>query len=292
MNHNKRLIHLHHCRGAGWNTIKTILEKDPLLQRIYTRSLHEWQQLLSLPLDKLRLFYHDLHHLDIKNLLDQYENNDISCMTIYDEDYPLLLKQIYDPPWVLYLKGHRELLSEQNGIGVVGARNPSEYGVEALKKILPPLVKRNYIIISGMAAGIDAVSHKITLGVRGKTIAVLGGGHFHLYPKSNIPLASEIIKQGLLLSEISPSRRPEPWMFPVRNRIISGLSRAVFVVEAKARSGSLITAQLALEQGRDVFALPGNITSPLSQGTNQLIQEGAKLILSPADIEDEIPKIE
>ncbi|OIK15269.1 DNA-processing protein DprA [Bacillus sp. MUM 13] len=287
MDINQKLIHLHHCRGAGWKTIKKIISIDPSLQTIFTRTHDEWKQILPLPQNKLTEFYCDLHSINIQKLLKQYENNGISAITIIDSDYPELLKQIFDPPWVLYLKGDSCLLNSKNGLGVVGARKPSQYGAEALKMLLPPLMKKNFVIISGLAAGIDEISHRIALKENGKTIGVLGGGHFHIYPKNNIPLGIEIMKKGALISEIPPSRRPEPWMFAVRNRIISGLSRGVFVVEAKIKSGSLITAQCALEQGREVFALPGNIISKESEGTNFLIKEGAKLVQTSSDIEEE-----
>ncbi|MGX2959246.1 DNA-processing protein DprA [Peribacillus sp. JNUCC 23] len=268
--------------------MKKILLADPSLTTLYTQSFTQWQKNLPIPVTKLQIFYHDLHHLNIQELIQQYKNNDIEIVTIVDDDYPNLLKQIYDPPWVLYLRGDRSLLTFEHSLGVVGSRQPSEYGVEALKRVLPPLIKKDYVIISGVATGIDAAAHRIAIACKGKTIGILGGGHYHMYPVSNIPLATNIIKYGLLISETPPSRRPEPWMFPVRNRIISGLSKGVFVVEAKARSGSLITANLALEQGREVFAIPGNITSELSDGSNFLIQEGAKMVLTAADIDVEI----
>ncbi|PLT34223.1 DNA-processing protein DprA [Bacillus sp. V5-8f] len=290
MNIRERLIHLHHCHGIGWKSIRKIITHDPSLTKMYQWNTAHWQEILSLSSSKIQSFLTDLHSIDIKKEIRQYASNQIECMTIVDEDYPYLLKQIYDPPWVLYLKGRRSLLGETPALGVVGARNPSTYGQEALKFILPPLIKKEYVIISGAAAGIDALSHKICLGEKGKTIGVLGGGHFYIYPKENIPLAIQIMKNGLLISEIPPRRRPEPWMFPMRNRIISGLSQGVFIIEAKQNSGSLITAQYALEHGRDVFALPGNITSELSFGTNLMIQDGAKMVLHAGDIEAEMKK--
>lgn len=288
MNIREKLIHLHHCRGIGWKSIRKVLTSDPSLRQIFQWPLDTWQEILSLSPSKLHLFFQDLHSIDIVKQIRQYSSNQIECMTIMDDDYPYLLKQIFDPPWVLYLKGKRGLLGEIPALGVVGARKPSKYGQEALKLILPPLLHKGYVIISGGAAGIDALSHKISLYEKGKTIGVLGGGHFYIYPKENMPLAIEIMKKGLLISEVPPARRPEPWMFPMRNRIISGLSQGVFIIEAKQNSGSLITAQYALEHGRDVFALPGNITSELSQGSNLLIQDGAKLVLHAKDIEAEI----
>ncbi|MFE3974312.1 MULTISPECIES: DNA-processing protein DprA [unclassified Peribacillus] len=287
MNKTEKLIHLHHCRGAGWKTIQIIMSNDPSLSSLFTMNQEEWVKILPIPSNKLTLFLKDLHSLNTIDKLKRYEDCQIHCLTIFDDDYPFLLKQIFDPPWVLYLKGDKKLLTRRSTLGVVGTRKPTSYGLEALKTILLPLVKKKFVIISGVAAGIDAEAHKITLGEGGDTIGVLGGGHLQIYPKSNISLAGEIINKGLLLSETPPEKRAEPWMFPLRNRIISGLSLGIFVVEAKEKSGSLITAQSALEHGREVFALPGNVTSPESLGTNQLIQDGAKLVLSSKQIEEE-----
>lgn len=291
LNTKIKLIHLHQCRGAGWKTMRSILTNDPLLSTLYTKSTKEWAELLMLPSDKLDSFLRDLHSLNLQKLLDQYDSNDIEILSFFDKDYPYLLKQIYDPPWILYMKGNRGYLKDMNGIGVVGARKPSISGLQALKSLLPPLVQAGYLIISGVAEGIDSAAHQLTLKEKGKTIGVLGGGHFHIYPKGNIPLAQEMMKNGLLISETPPQRRAEPWMFPIRNRIISGLSRGVLVVEARQKSGTLITAQCALEQGREVFAVPGSPIHDLSTGTNRLIQEGAKLVLTANDIIDELPML-
>ncbi|KON68475.1 DNA processing protein DprA [Peribacillus butanolivorans] len=287
MNRKEKLIHLHHCRGAGWKTIQTIMAYNPSLSSLFTTTYTEWAEILPIPSNKLNLFLKDLHSLNTIKKVKQYEYNQIKCLTMFDEDYPFLLRQIFDPPWVLYFKGDKQLLEKKSTLGVVGTRKPTWYGLEALKTILPPLVQKNFVIISGVAAGIDAAAHKVTLDEGGNTIGVLGGGLLQIYPKSNIPLAREISNKGLLLSETPPAMRAEPWMFPLRNRIISGLSKGVFVVEAKEKSGSLITAQAALEHGREVFALPGNVSSPESLGANQLIQDGAKLVLSSLQIEEE-----
>ncbi|KQU18526.1 DNA processing protein DprA [Bacillus sp. Leaf13] len=287
MNRKEKLIHLHHCRGAGWKTIQTIMAYNPSLSSLFTTTYTEWAEILPIPSNKLNLFLKDLHSLNTIKKVKQYEYNQIKCLTMFDADYPFLLKQIFDPPWVLYFKGDKQLLEKKSTLGVVGTRKPTWYGLEALKTILPPLVQKNFVIISGVAAGIDAAAHKVTLDEGGNTIGVLGGGLLQIYPKSNIPLAREISNKGLLLSETPPAMRAEPWMFPLRNRIISGLSKGVFVVEAKEKSGSLITAQAALDHGREVFALPGNVLSPESLGANQLIQDGAKLVLSSLQIEEE-----
>ena len=287
MNIKEKLIHLHHCRGAGWKTIQTIYSLDPTFSRLYHFSFNEWKDLLPLSSKNLLSFYKDLHSLDIAAKLKQYENLGIECLTILDKDYPYLLGKIYDPPWVLYVKGNKELLTKTKPLGVIGSRKPTAYGLGALNKILIPLIYKKFMIISGVAAGMDAAAHQITLANGGDTIGVLGGGLLKIYPRSNIPLAMDISQRGLLLSEIPPERRAEPWMFPLRNRIISGLSLGIFVVEAKEKSGSLITAHAALDQGRDVFALPGNVSNLESVGTNRLILEGAKLVMTAEQIEEE-----
>ncbi|WP_110929403.1 DNA-processing protein DprA [Bacillus massiliglaciei] len=289
MNKKKRLLHLHHCQGIGYKSIDRILLNDPSLQTLYTKTFQEWKELLLLPTQKIENFYRDLHSLPLANILQKYENSQIDYLTLEDPDYPCLLKEIYDPPHILYLKGKRELLTERRPIAVIGTRKPTAYGTEALKSILPTLIKKDVVIVSGMAIGVDSAAHLITLKTGGKTIAVLGGGILDIYPKQNKKLAADIAEQGLLISEMTPFTKAEPWMFPMRNRIISGLSIGVFVVEAKIKSGSLITAKLALDQNREVFALPGTIFSSESQGTNRLIQEGAKMVLAPENILEELP---
>ncbi|PLT30072.1 DNA-processing protein DprA [Peribacillus deserti] len=283
----KKLIHLHHCRGIGWKSIHKILTLDPALSGLYDTSFNNWKKLLQIPDKQVHDFLHDLQTQSIDDFLQQYLLNDIQCITIYDPIYPAKLRNIYDPPWVLYIRGDMELLSAAPILAVVGPRKPSSYGIAITKSILAPLVKKGYVIISGLASGIDAISHQTALQFSGKTIGVLGGGIFHLYPKENIPLAIEMMKKGTVLSEYPPFKKPEPWMFPNRNRIISGMAEGVLITEAKEKSGSLITAYCALEQGREVFAVPGNITSSLSAGTNKLIQEGAKTVLTHVDIEEE-----
>ena len=286
----KRLILLHHCRGIGWKSIHTIIRFDNHLHQLFTRSPREWQDMLhKLKPSHLTSFYHDLHSVDLSERLRQYEMNSIIVKTIFQSDYPERLRNIHDPPWVLYMKGNERLLHQRRALAVVGARKPSEYGRKAIAAILPGLVDKGYVIVSGLASGIDACAHQTAMYHKGSTIAVLGGGLHQIYPKENTSLALKMMKEQLVLSETPPMQRAEPWMFPMRNRIISGLSDGVFIVEAKERSGSLITALQALEQGREIFALPGGYDSPLSKGTNKLIQEGAKLVLAEEDITDEFP---
>ena len=206
-----------------------------------------------------------------------------------NEKYPKRLKEIYNPPKKIYVLGNVKILNDI-GIAIVGARKATEYGKKVALKLSEDLSKRKIVIISGLAKGIDSYAHIGTLNVQnGRTIAVLGSGIKEIYPKENIELARQIIRNGgCLISEYSPDEEPNKINFPERNRIISALSKGVIVVEASEKSGALITADLALEQGREVFSVPGDIYSRTSVGTNKLIQQGAKLVTSFEDVLEEI----
>ena len=199
--------------------------------------------------------------------------------------YPERLRNIEDPPKELYCLGNLELLNYKNNIAIIGSRNCSRYGERAAKDFAYNLAKEDICIVSGLAKGIDSFSHIGALNAKGKTIAVLGSGLDNIYPKENIKLVEEIIKNnGLVISEYPLGTKPLKYHFPARNRIISGLSDSVLVVEARKNSGTNITVDFALEQGKDVFVIPGNIYSKTSDGTNFLITEGAIPVLSHRDI--------
>lgn len=200
-----------------------------------------------------------------------------------DPDYPPLLEQIFDPPQVLYFKGDPRLF-QLPMVAIVGARKASPYGLAAAEKISRELAKAGLCVVSGMARGIDSAAHKGALSVNGPTVAVLGCGVDVVYPAENRRLMSELINRGLVVSEFPPGTGPAAGNFPVRNRIISGLAKGVLIIEAAEKSGSLITADCALEQGRDVFAVPGQITNPLNKGAHKLIKQGAKLVEDVSDI--------
>jgi len=208
-------------------------------------------------------------------------------ITLRDEDYPMRLKDIYDPPALLYVRG--ELRREDElAIAIVGSRKTSPYGRWITEKIGQDLARHGVTVVSGMARGIDSVAHMGALQGGGRTIAVLGCGVDVIYPSENRNLFHQIIEHGAVLSEFPMGSPPEGGHFPRRNRIISGLSIGVVIVQASAESGSLITAGYALEQGREVFAVPGNVGAEGSRGTNQLIKEGAKMVESTEDILEEI----
>ena len=222
------------------------------------------------------------------------KENNIDIIHICEKSYPQILKQIYDAPVSLYIRGNKEILNGKN-IGIVGCRECTDYGKKAAKYFAYNLSKEKSInIISGLAKGVDSYAHWGSVGANiecestkncGKTIAVLGNGLDMIYPKENIELANEIIRSGgAIISEYPCGTKPDKMNFPARNRIISGLSKGIIVIEAKEKSGTLITVDFALEQGRDVFVVPGNINSINSVGTNDLIKQGAKMVTSYEDI--------
>jgi DNA processing protein len=202
---------------------------------------------------------------------------------IHHERYPARLKEIYDPPVALFVRGRTEILDSVM-IGVVGTRRPTAYGVAATERLSADLAKAQLTIVSGMARGIDTAAHKAVLAAGGDTIAVFGCGVDLVYPAENRKLASTLAEKGLLLSEYPMGMPPYPQNFPVRNRIVSGMSAGVLVVEGAQYSGSAITARLAMDQHREVFAVPGNITSKMSWGPNLLIKQGAKLVQEWNDV--------
>lgn len=204
-----------------------------------------------------------------------------------DPLFPPLLKEISDPPSILYVLGSPQLLSSP-GIAMVGARAASSYGLQVAERLAGEMARQDMVITSGFAMGIDTAAHRGALAAGGKTIAVMGCGLDIIYPGQNKKLHAQIAGQGAIVSEYPLGTLPEGFRFPARNRIISGLSLGVVVVEAAHRSGTLITAHQALEQGRDVFAIPGRIDSPKSEGCHRLIQEGAKLVHTAADILEEL----
>lgn len=204
-----------------------------------------------------------------------------------DPRYPSLLKEISSPPLLLYVRGNPECLTLPQ-IAIVGSRNPSPSGREQAEAFAKALSLSGFVITSGMAIGVDGHSHQGALAAGGQTIAVLGSGLDSLYPRQHIPLARQIAEQGAVVSEFPPEMGPARGHFPRRNRIISGLSLGVLVVEAAVRSGSLITAYAALEQGREVFAMPGSIHNPLARGCHKLIRDGAKLVENTEDILEEL----
>ncbi|MUK89927.1 DNA-protecting protein DprA [Ornithinibacillus sp. L9] len=278
-----RLIHIHRCRGITRRSIRRLLQVDPTLKSIYYYSPTQFSKLLNIPQKNATIFYQDLHNDRIFNqlLLDQ---NHYSIISLVDENYPFMLKTIKDAPIVLYALGNVSILDKTPSLSVIGTRKPSKEAMAKIEYIVAPLIKDDWIVISGMARGIDSFAHRLTLNYHGETIAVLGGGFQHIYPKENVGLFQQITQKGLVLSEYPPDTSPKPYYFPERNRVISGLSFGTLVIEATEKSGTLITVDQALDQGKEVYAVPGSPLIPQTRGCHQMIRDGAKLVATSQDI--------
>ncbi|MEZ0395633.1 MAG: DNA-processing protein DprA [Anaerolineales bacterium] len=221
--------------------------------------------------------------VDLERLLNQIEKQGIAVLTWEEDAYPARLREIDQPPPVLYVRG--ELTDEDAwAVAIVGTRRVTAYGRQVTEELASFLAENGVTVISGLARGVDAIAHQAALRAGGRTVAVLGCGVDRVYPPEHAALAEKIIRAGALVSDYAPGTPPEASNFPPRNRIISGLALATVVVEAGETSGALITAQFAADQGREVFAVPGNILAPQSKGTNALIAQGARPLLSPGDL--------
>lgn len=285
MNDKRYWIWLSRIEGVGAIKIKQLLKKYKTPEAIWKLKKEELLKIEGIGEKVSNQILNEKYRKNLGQYLEYMKKYNIGIITILDEDYPVSLKNIYDPPAVLYYKGNKRLLNYSKIIAIIGCRYCSKYGENVSKKFSNDLVHAGICIISGMAKGIDSASHIEALKQKGKTIAVLGSGLDRVYPKENIKLYNEIIKnEGLIISEYVIGTNANKMNFPARNRIISGLSDGVIVVEAKEKSGTLITVDFALEQGKDVFVVPGNITSDNSFGTNELIKQGARCVTSAEDV--------
>lgn len=264
-------------------SIHAIIQKDPTLRKISSLSSTEIAHYFDIPLKlatKIELCFKNNKMIDaIKHDEKQYH-----IITIFDKTYPVLLKQIVDAPLVLYGIGDKSLLNKVPIISVIGTRTPSKDAWKKVDYITTPLIENGWVIVSGLAKGIDSFAHKLSINRNGKTIAVLGNGFNYMYPKENSGLFQLIKNRGLVITEYPPNTPPRKYQFPERNRIISGLSLATLVIEAKQRSGTLITVNQALEQGRDVYAVPDSPFLVEAKGCHELIQDGAQLVTSASHI--------
>lgn len=258
------------------------------LTEIFKISENALQDLKLLTKKSFEKFIHVRKKFDTNIYKDYLENKKIKYVSILDENYPKNLKEIEYAPKILYYRGNFDHLDEFS-IAIVGSRKCSNYGAWIAEKFAKELSNLNLTIVSGMAIGIDSISHKEALKNNKRTIAVLGSGVDEIYPRTNLKLYNEIIKNGVVLSEFPPGTKPLSFNFPIRNRIITGLSKALLVIEAKEKSGTLISARYANEQSKEIFAIPGNLNSIYSKGTNKLIKDGA---LIATDIEDITSSVE
>ena len=273
--------------GIGNINYKNLINYFGSPKRVFQATTEELEQVEGITSRAINSIKQFKPSAEIDHEIKQIQLHAIKVVTLKDSAYPVNLKNIYDPPPFLYIKGDL-IEKDANAIAVVGSRIASEYGISTTERISRDLARSGFTIVSGMARGIDSAAHHAALSVNGRTIAVLGSGIDVIYPPENRKLYEAIAAHGAVISEFPLGAQPSAYNFPARNRIISGLSLGVLVVEASLKSGSLITARLALEQGRDVFAVPGNVHSYKSKGTHRLLKEGAKLVETVQDIQDEI----
>jgi DNA processing protein len=277
--------------SIGNSNIKNIIEYFPNLQELWVSNSKQIRAMKGIRDEVKESILYNRNLDNIESLFKNAEKQNVHIVTIFDEEYPTGLRYLNDNPQVLYIKGEN-LMNNSVSIGIVGSRKATSYGKWACEKFTKELVELGVTIISGLATGIDTLAHRTTLENGGKTIAVLGNGIDTIYPKRNLSLYKEIEREGSLITEFPLGTPPLAYNFPQRNRIISGLSKGVIVIEAQEKSGSLITAHHALDQGKDVFALPGNINSIFSGGTNKLIKDGAKPLLTIDDVIEEIYELQ
>ncbi len=278
---------LYTIQGLGNQTFKNLLAKFDDPEAVFEARPSDLSEVEGLNRETAARILRREFSLDPEAELEKVEKCNARLITYVEPSYPGLLREISSPPMLLYAKG-RNIPQDMTFIAVVGSRNATRYGIAAAEKIGVGLGSRGVGVTSGMARGIDSAAHWGCLRGQGFTIAVIGTGIDVVYPASNGELVEEIAERGTVITEFPVGTPPEPKNFPIRNRIISGLSRGVVVVEATKRSGSLITASMALDQGREVFAVPGSINSFKSTGAHFLIKQGAKLVENADDILDEI----
>ena len=276
---------LTHIEGLGVRGCHKLIQHFGSPQAAYMASLTELES-CGVPARVAQAIFAQAALKDAEREVLEIAKADCELIAYDGEDYPPLLKQIPDAPLLLYVRGDVKVLS-QYAVSVVGSRRPSAYGSSVAHRLAHDLAQRQMVVVSGLARGVDSAAHRGALEAKGKTVAVMGSGIDVMYPRENKNLADEIAKSGAVISEFPLGTGPTPQNFPIRNRIISGLSLGVVVVEAAEYSGSLITARLALEQNREVFAVPGNITTAQSFGPNHLIKQGAKLVDQWMDVIEE-----
>ncbi len=281
-------LHLQRLPGVGNLLYKRLIDRFGTAAAVLQADAEAWKEVEGMngrAMEALRR--QRFPDPELRETIRSWRAKGIRVVTLADRDYPPLLREIPDPPPLLFVRGDPAAVGSFP-LAVVGSRQPTRYGREMAHRLAGDLARRGLTVVSGLAFGIDAAAHEGAIAAGGKTVAVLGSGLERIYPAEHTPLARRILEMGALFSEFEPEAAPEAWRFPVRNRVISGLSLGCVVVEAGARSGALITARLAADQGREVFAVPGSVQSPRSAGTHGLIKQGAKLVENIEDILDEL----
>lgn len=284
-------IALNSVKGLGPVKIKQLIDHFGSAEAVFKSSPAELRRGGAIPESCVSQIFDNELFPAAEEQLSLARNEGVSVLTLASKNYPPYLKEIFAPPPVLFVKGDVSVF-EQHAVGVVGTRHPTPYGRGVARTMVKELVEQGLVIVSGLALGIDAEAHHACIEAGGRTIAVLGCGIDRLYPKSNTALAEKIFENGAVVSEFPMATPPESFNFPRRNRIISGLAAGVLLVEGGERSGGLITAHYAVQQGRDVFAVPGPITSAMSSGPFNLIKEGAIPARSGREVAEALSFIE
>ena len=285
--HKRQLLKLSLVSGIGPRLLPRLLEHFGSAQAVFEASLSQLGQVEKVGPHVASSIQAARNDGLVDRVVEHCNDNGVKLLCIDEATYPKLLLELHDPPVVLYMRGELTK-SDELSIGIVGSRHATPYGRMATELFARGLARANLTIVSGLARGIDTIAHRSALEVGGRTIAFLGSSVTDVYPSENKKLAEEVANQGAVLSETHPFARTKPGVFPQRNRLISGISLGVIIVEAAERSGALITASHAGEQGRDLFAVPGSIQSRMSRGTNKLIRDGAILVQDPNDVIDHL----
>jgi DNA processing protein len=272
--------------GIGNHLFKRLIDRFHLPEGVFQASQQELLEVEGISQRQSAAILHYKAPQSIKAELERANQKGYKIITLADSSYPPLLREIPDPPPFLYVSGNLD--GSSKNIAVVGSRNPTAYGISTTQKLCADLVAHGIAIVSGMAVGIDTAAHQGALAGKGKTVAVLGSGFNKIYPSQNRSLFKRISDEGAVISEFALNTEPEAHHFPIRNRVISGMCMGTVVVEATRKSGSLITARLAADQNREVFAVPGSIQSFKSTGTHALIKQGAKLVENAQDVIEEL----
>jgi len=281
------LLRLSSVTGIGSQRIRNLIARFKSPSAVFRASARELVEIEGI--DKTLARHIKIHQNTTfaDEQLAKLQQSDARIVTFWDSEYPQLLKKIFDPPVMLFVRGTLQA-SDSQSIAVVGTRSPSAYGSLMAERFTRELVQHGLTVVSGLARGIDTISHRTTLAAGGRTIAILGTGVDLIYPSENKKLAEKIAENGAVISEFPMGTKPDAPHFPRRNRIIAGMSLGTLVVEAGLNSGALITADFAVDQSRDVFAIPGNINNPKCFGCHRLIQQGAKLVQKVNDIIEEL----
>ncbi|MGX7051464.1 DNA-processing protein DprA [Leuconostoc palmae] len=282
MNLRTQLLAIHLTKGIGIQTKTSLIKK---IENNLVPKQYPWTLNTVLGFSDSR-FYGVIQN-SYGEALQLAKSSTADFITYFDHQFPMRLREIYQPPLILFYKGNLKALKLPS-LSVVGTRMPSSYGFQSLKYLIPPIVHQGVAIVSGLAKGIDEMSHQVTLNENGVPIAIIGTGIDTVYPRNHVTIQHNIGETGLILSEYPNGTGPRRSHFPERNRIIAGLSSATLVIESKKKSGSLITANVALQNNREVLAIPGNIFSKTSEGTNDLISVGAKVVTKPTEIMESV----